>query len=222
DLEHYDLLVAPMLYMVKPGLAERIEALVTRGGRFVAGVFSGVADETDLAFAGAPGPLGRVLGIRVEEIDALPEGHSNRIVMEDGTSYSCGRLCEIIHCEGARALATYGEDFYAGGPVLTAHAFGRGHAYYIASDPAQQFLDDFYGRLLAELEIAPLLDAPAGVEVALRVAAGRSLLFVLNHTPAPVLVPLPAGQRFHEHLADHSASDAIELPGYGVAILESK
>src|SRR6185503_18771623 len=111
DLSGYDMLIAPLLHMVKPGLAERIEALVARGGTFVTTYFSGVVDETDLAFEGYPGPLSNVLGIRVEEIDALYDGQINHIVMADGSgSYTCARLCDIIHSEGAHVYATYGSD----------------------------------------------------------------------------------------------------------------
>jgi beta-galactosidase len=42
-----------------------------------------------------------------------------------------------VHSEGARVLGTYGEDFYAGTPALTEHAFGAGSAFYIASDSAE-------------------------------------------------------------------------------------
>src|SRR5207302_2162763 len=57
DLSRYDLVVAPMLHMVKAGVADRLHALLERGGTFVATAFSGVVDEADLAFEGCPGPL---------------------------------------------------------------------------------------------------------------------------------------------------------------------
>lgn len=222
DLSRYDVVIAPMLYMVRPGLAEQIEALVEQGGTFVTTFFSGVADENDLAFEGYPGPLRRVLGIQVEEIDALYEDQVNHIVMADGSdTYTCARLCDIVHTEGAEVLATYGDDFYAGTPVVTEHSFGKGQAYYIASDPEDRFLDDFYGRLLAAQQIAPLLETPAGVEVTLRETEQCRLLFVLNHTPDTVNVDLPTGQRFREHLSEQSIAGRLTLPGYGVGILEA-
>src|SRR5258707_1083511 len=50
ELSRYDLVIAPMLHMVKAGVDERIQAQVEAGGTFVATAFSGVVDETDLAF----------------------------------------------------------------------------------------------------------------------------------------------------------------------------
>ncbi len=223
DLAPYDLVIAPMLHMVKPGVGARVEAFVQAGGSFVTTVFSGVVDETDLAFEGYPGPLRQVLGIRVEEIDALYEGQTNRIVMADGSGeYSCARLCDIIHSEGAAVLATYGDDFYMGTPVLTRNQFGQGHGYYIATDADEAFLVDFYGSLLTQHGIAPLLDTPAGVEVAVREKAGRRLLFVLNHNAAPATVALPAGVQYRDHLGGNTLVDTLTLAAYGVSILAAQ
>jgi beta-galactosidase len=223
DLSRYDVVVAPMLYMVKPGLVERVETLVARGGTFVTTVFSGVVDETDLAFEGYPGPLSKVLGIWVEEIDALYPSQHNQIVMTDGTgTYTCANLCDIIHSERARVLATYGDDFYAGTPVVTENNFGQGHAYYIATDADDRFLDDFYGRLLQAHTIAPLLETPEGVEVTLRETAQRRFLFVLNHNAGTMQVALPEGRQFWDHVGERLTTTTLELPGYGVSILEAR
>src|SRR5581483_3133472 len=136
-----------------------------------------------------------------------------------GASYACGRLCDIVHAEGARVLATYGEDFYAGTPVLTENQFGDGRAYYVASDPEERFLDDFYAQLLAARKIAPPLRAPAGVEVALRQTDRHSLLYILNHQATPATVALPAGQPYDDLLRGGTAADTLALGPYDVCIL---
>ena len=57
DFSRYKLLVAPMLYMVRPGVGERIQQFVEAGGTFVATYWSGIVDEFDLCFLGGfPGP----------------------------------------------------------------------------------------------------------------------------------------------------------------------
>jgi len=64
DLDRYKLVVAPMLYMIRPGVAERIERFVANGGSFVTTYLSGIANETDLCFLnGFPGPLRKVMGV---------------------------------------------------------------------------------------------------------------------------------------------------------------
>ena len=220
DLQCYDLVIAPMLHMVTTEMARRIEALVAGGGTFVTTYFSGVVDATNLAHEGYPGPLRQVLGIWVEEIDALFPGQHNQIVMADGSgSYTCGRLCEIIHTEGADVVARYGGDFYRGTPVLTSHAFGQGRAWYIGSDPEDRFLDDCYGRLLGTHGIAALLETPGNVEVTVRDCDDRQLLFVLNHNPHPVSIALPASRRFQDLGRGEAVGDTLTLAGHDVRVL---
>lgn len=221
DFSRYRVLVAPMLYMLKPGVAERIADFVKQGGTFVTTYFSCMVDECDLAFEnGYPGPLREVLGIWNEEIDALTPEQQNRIVMLDsGASYTCGRLCALLRCEGATPLATYGDDFYAGTPVLTRHSSGAGQAYYLASEPEPRFLDDFYARLLAEQHIQPVLETPSGVEATVRQTTRGPLLFVLNHQDAPAQVALPPSRRYRDLLRDTEITAALALAAYDVAIL---
>ena len=50
------LLIAPMLYMVKPGVDEKLKAFVKNGGTLVVSYFSGYVDEHDLVtLGGYPG-----------------------------------------------------------------------------------------------------------------------------------------------------------------------
>lgn len=220
DFSRYDLIVAPLLYMVKAGVGEKIEAFVADGGTFVATYLSGLVDDTDLAFEnGYPGALSRVLGVWVEEIDALYPDQRNTIVMVDGSGeYPCQHIADLLHAEGADVLATYGSDFYAGMPVLTRNAFGAGAAYYIASDPDPAFLDRFYGELLRQHGIAAPFAAPAGVEVATRVKDGQPIWFLLNHNAAPASVDIGAEPR-HDLLSGETLNGVVALEGYGVRIL---
>ena len=147
DLSKYDLVIAPVLYMVKTGYDEKLRTYVKGGGRFLTTFFSGYVDEHDLVtIGGYPGKLRDILGIWVEEEDALPENMHNAFHYE-GKTYPASMLCDLLHTEGAETLATYEEDFYAGMPVLTKNAFGKGFGYYVAT----QSSDDFYKKYLSEI-----------------------------------------------------------------------
>ena len=186
-LSGYSLIVAPMLYMMKEGVAERITEFVRNGGTFAATTMSGLVDENDRCIFGEyPGKLKEVLGIRVEETDALRPEESNRMVLNGSFPlpegrYSCGFLCDILHTETARTLACYESDFYSGSPCLTENRFGQGRAYYIGTEPEDAFLSDFFGRLCQETQIFPLYQAASGVEITNRVSQKASVVFVLNH-----------------------------------------
>ena len=220
DLSGYAILVAPMLYMVKPGFAEKVEAFVKAGGTFVATYMTGWVDQDGLAFeTGYPGPLMNVLGVWVEEIDAIYPGQTNRILMSDRSgAYTCDHLADLLHAESAEVLATYGDPFYAGMPVLTKHSFGGGSAYYLGSDPEPGFLNQLYDGLLKEYGITAALDAPAGVEVAVREKRGQAITFVLNHNNRPASVET-GGRPFISLLSGDRIGATITLAPYDVDIL---
>jgi beta-galactosidase len=213
DLSRYDVVIAPMLHMVKDGVANRVQAVLERGGSFVATVFSGVVDETDLAFEGYPGPLRPLLGIWVEEIDALYDGQTNRIVMGN-RSYACGRLCEVVHAETAEALGAFADDFYAGSPAVTVNRFGAGNAYYVATDAEDAFIDDLTARLLEQHGIVAPFAAPPGVELAQR----DRFVFVLNHSADVAHVDLPGPYR--DLLSNMRIEGKLTLKSRDVRILE--
>ncbi len=199
-LQGYSLVSAPMLYMVKPGLAERLRAFVEKGGTLVLTYFSGYVDENDLCFLdGMPGPLRPLAGVWAEEIDALYPGQSNKIVMRPGNAlglegeFACGFLCELAHAEGAQALADYGEDFYAGMPAVTENRLGKGRVIYLAARAEQKFLDLLYERLLRDAGVAPIADAPAGVIVKEREKDGKKYTFLLNFAGQDVRMAVPEG-----------------------------
>ncbi|MBP2000072.1 beta-galactosidase [Paenibacillus shirakamiensis] len=225
SLDAYDLVIAPVMYMLKPGFAKRIESFVARGGTFVTTFFSGIVNEHDLVtLGGYPGELRNVLGIWAEEIDALYPGQTNSIVFtqELGSlqgSYPCGILCDIIHAEHAEVLAEYGADFYRGTPALTRNYFGKGQAYYVASSPNDVFLQGLLKQLCTEQGIKPLLNTPSGVEVSERVKGNTSYLFVLNHNHDNMTIPWNDEPR-HDILTGQTITSELSIAGRGVMILE--
>jgi beta-galactosidase len=170
---------------------------------------------------GYPGPLRTALGIWVEEADPLLPGQRNTIVVSGGRlpagAYPCDLWCEVLHLEGAQALGTFGSDFYAGGPAITEHAFGQGLAYYVATRPDAELLRELLGTILGARGIAAPLDAPEGVEVTQRQAAGQTFTFVLNHTVDAQQIPLPRAMR--DLIGGQSHVGELRLPGRDVAIL---
>lgn len=229
DLSRYKLVIAPMLYMLRPGVAERIEAFVRAGGVFVATYLSGWVDESDLCFLGGfPGPLRKVLGIWSEEIDALGKGETNGIrfvpgnPMSLGGDYSAHVFCDLIHTEGAQTLASYTGDFYAGRPAVTVNNLGKGRAYYIAARTEQRFLQDFYGALAAELQLAKALntDLPEGVTASRRIGDGKEFVFVMNFSAQARQVALPTDESFQDAITGHPLSGVLELEAFDGKVIQ--
>ena len=157
ELDGYQVVAAPMLYMFRAGFEQKVRAFVEKGGTFVLTYWSGIVDETDLCFlGGTPAGLMDVMGLRSTEIDALYDGESNVGVpcqsnhLHMTESYRCTNLCDLVKASTAEVLMTYGEDFYEGMPALTCNRFGKGRAYYICADFEQEFYNELFRKVTAE------------------------------------------------------------------------
>ncbi|OMF71564.1 beta-galactosidase [Paenibacillus peoriae] len=231
DFSKYKLLVAPMLYMVRSGVGERIQKFVENGGVFVATYWSGIVDEHDLCFLGGfPGPLRKTLGIWSEEIDGLHDHDRNHILPLEGNEldlqgeYEAVELCDLIHTEGAEVLAVYGSDFYAGRPALTVNRLGEGKAYYIASRNTGLFHSHFYRSLIDNAGISKALNVklPHGVNTAIRTDGVHDYIFILNFTREPQKITLD-GRTYADMLENHAIEDgSVQLDAYTVKVLKTE
>ncbi|EFU42855.1 beta-galactosidase [Paenibacillus vortex V453] len=230
DFAPYKLLVAPMLYMVRPGVGERIHQFVEAGGTFVATYWSGIVDENDLCFLGGfPGPLRETLGIWSEEIDALHDHDVNGIVTNAGGGlglaemYDAAELCDLIHLETAEALAVYRSDFYAGRPALTVNLLGKGRAYYIASRNKEPFHSNFYKELVEQTAVRRALAAklPSCVSSSIRTDGESDYIFIMNFSNEPRQVALD-GARYSDLVSGEAVGAELELAPYGVKVITRK
>ena len=227
EMSGYRLVIAPMLYMLKPEAAAHIRAFVQQGGTLVTTYWSGIVDQSDLCFTtGRPGPLRDVCGIWSEELDALYDGQSNQVrVTADGlpfsASYQAEVFCDLVHLEGAQALAVYGDDFYQGRPALTLHYFGQGQAYYIAFRSYDGFLNDFYRLLAADLALRRAFPAelPEGVTATIREDERQQYIFLQNYEARPCLLRWTGGA-YQDVLTQQRLQGNLELTGYGWRVLK--
>ena len=182
DLSRYKVVIAPLLYMTKTGYDEKIRSYVRNGGTFITTYFSGIVNEHDLVIPGGyPGNLRDILGIWVEEQDALPENESNRFFYENA-EYPAEMLCDIMHLEGAESVSLYEEDFYRGTPVITKNQFGEGTAWYIGTRSDRRFYHKLLTDIFRETGVESVMQTPDGVEAAERDNENGKFIFLLNHT----------------------------------------
>lgn len=226
DFSKYKLVVAPMLYMVRPGVGERLENFVKNGGTLVSTYWSGIADETDLCFLGGfPGPLRKVLGIWSEEIDSLTDDQHNTISFNNSNElkgeFEAIELCDLIHTETAETLAVYGDDFYKGRPAVTVNNFGTGKAYYIAARTKEDFNDTFYTYLnnILSLKHSINTELPYGVTAQLRTNGENDYIFLMNFNNATTKIELDDTKYFNL-LSKEEINKTITLAPFGFAILK--
>jgi beta-galactosidase len=224
DLARHEVVVAPALHMIKGDLARRLEEVAERGGSVVTTFLSGRVDEDDNAFLmDVPGPLGPLMGVRVDEWDAREPDVVNPVCLRDGAAsleVESRLVFELVSPHGAEVVGTYGADWYAGMPAVTRNRFGRGHGWYVATDLDQRGVAWVVRQVLAPHGLTGRCPDVPGLETAVRVAPdGTRVLFVLNHGAEPVEVPAPAGG------VDLLTGDRVACGGrlrldpYGVVVL---
>lgn len=216
DLAGYEVVVAPLLHVIKGDLAARFEAFVGGGGTFVTSFLAGLADESDNAFAmDAPGPLARVLGIRIDETDALAPEDLNAVVFDAGAVRSAANLVfDLVQAGTAEVVGVYESDFYAGMAAVTRNVVvgeggTSGDAWYVGTNLDAAGLDWLFDRVLGDRGLLNAYSGLPGVEAVARHRGDVAYLFLLNHGEVEAHVvadtdgvslltrtPVSAGERF--------------------------
>ena len=174
-----------------------------------------------MVLGGYPGRLRDILGIWVEELDALPPDEQNRFVYK-GREYVAGILCDVMHTEGAKTQASFKDDYYAGYPVLTKNTYGKGTAYYVGTISDDGFYSDYLWDICTEHGIKPVLECDEDVEVTERSGENGRYLFVLNHSDAEKQIKAPGSVTDIISGAEYAAGDTVNLKGKAVEILKIK
>jgi beta-galactosidase len=227
-LESYKLVVAPYLYLLKPGVVERLRQFVEQGGNLVLTCLSGVVTESNLyQLGGLPGGgLRELCGVWAEEVDYLYEGQSQHVALREGNSlglsgaYQTGRICEVLHAEGAEVLATVTTDYYAGHPVLTRNRVGKGSVFYLGAFLGENFQEAFTDALIEDCGITPVLPAnpPRGVGVQLRTDGEVEFVFIQNFSNEPQRVELDK-RDYRCMESGTSLSEAVDLTPWQTRVL---
>ncbi len=225
DFSGYRIIAAPLLYMMRPGLPEKLAGFVENGGQLILTYMSGLADENDKCIFGAyPGPLRELAGIWVEETDALSLQERNQICVSDTKGVlPCGRwessfLCDRIHPEKAEVLAVYGKDFYQDTPCVTKNCCGKGSVYYFGTCPEEKLLKEFVRRLCHEQNIGPVFEADSRIEICERENASGKTIFCINHSDEKGRIRIPDKKYINVLTGDCTGGDLV-LNGRDVLVL---
>lgn len=221
DFAGYDLLIAPNLYLLTEKQAESLRRAVKAGATLVMTYFSGIVDEHDhVQLGGYPALLNDVLGIRVEEWQAYPEGKGNSIQFEDSKkSIPVTAWCDLLKTTTAETIARYQGDFFAGQPAITRNKFGAGEAWYVGTQLNAATRRTFTEQRCAEKGITPLINAGEKIEATLREGPQGRFLFVINHSKSAATVDFGTWIGT-DLLSGKELSGAIELEPYGVRIVK--
>ncbi|PJI84755.1 beta-galactosidase [Luteimicrobium subarcticum] len=184
DLDPYDLVVVPGLFLVAPSTAKAVAAAAARGATVVVTWFSGIVGPTGAVVTGGhPGAFRDLLGVLGDEFVPVDDGVP--VPLDNG--WVGRRWSELVAADDADVVARFADGTAGGGAAVTRREVpGGGTAWYVATDLDEASLGDLVERLLAEAGVAPVTDASPGVEVVRRASADASYLVAVNHdTGAP-------------------------------------
>ncbi len=226
DFSSYKLIVVPMLYLMKKDTVAKLEKFVVNGGTVVMTYLSAYVGDTGLHYMeGLPADeLKKVFGIWNEECDALypndrvgVEYLDNNIGLTDNTEAST--FAELVHLEGAKAIARYTTEFYAGMPAVTVNEYGKGRAYYIAAELPEKELRRIYDGIIAEAGVSRTLEGlPEGVEATFRADEKSEYVFVMNMTEDEKKVHIDGGEKYVDILTGNKVGEDFTMPSYSIII----
>lgn len=222
DFSSYDLVVAPMLYLISEEDAARMEDYVKKGGVLLATYLTGYVNENTLCYLGGfpGGGLRKVFGLYAEEIDSLYPTDQNAAVFENGEKAAIHDFCEVLVTESARTVARYESDYYEGSPVVTVNSYGDGKAWYVGARLEDAGMERIYQKIFRDLGIT-MHSLPEGVEYHERTAKdGRSFCFYLNCTQEDLTVA-DIGEGT-DLLTGEKLCGTVRIPGYHAVVLEKR
>jgi beta-galactosidase len=227
--DKFKVVVLPMLFMLKPGVADKISAFVKNGGTVIATYLTGIVDAYSRCFLGGwPGEgLRKVFGIWNEEVDGLPVNDIQQVSFIEGNklgikgSFSSCDYCELVHAEGAQVLAVYKKEFYAGMPALTVNNYGKGRAYYLATRGGPELLTAITGAIIRQNNLVLNLPKglPYGVTAQRRTDGDHEFIFVLNFMGKKQIVNL-GKEKFVDLATGKTIKESLNLVANGSMVLK--
>ena len=218
-LERYDVVVAPILYVMPAALSERLTAYAGAGGHLVTTYFSGVADENDHVWPGGyPGALRDLLGIRIEEFAPLLD--DEQVELDNGTTGTLWSERIAVTGPDVEVLLWHKTGELGASPAVTRRTVATGSATYVSTrlGPAglTPLLADLLDRAAVRSELPEELHGR--VELAVRESDGAEFWFLINRTAEPLEVRDVDGEVLHGERGP-GAGQPVLLTPRGVAVL---
>jgi beta-galactosidase len=195
---------------------------VKQGGVLLADCRTGVKDEHNLCHPRTlPGKLSPVLGIVIEEYEALTGDLKYRVTGKKNLpgEFTAEHYVDWVTAKKARTLAEHTQWHLKSFAAVTRNSFGKGRGWYVGVIAREEeFYDLLIAGLLTDAGIQAIVHPPLGVEVSVREGKkGKKLLFLINHTEEPQTVRVPSGKT--EVIKGRKTKESIELGPLDVALI---
>ena len=219
NLSSYKLVVAPGLNVLSEDAAKNLAAYVRAGGHLVLGQRSAMKDDDNgLQPERQPGPLGELLGGRVEQYYAL----NNPVPIEGqwGTGES-PLWAELLSAKDkdTEILMRYGKSngWLDGQPAAITRKVGKGRITYIGAWLDPKTMESAAKWMATTSGVhTPLPNVPPGVEVSVRQGAHATVYILVNLSKQAQTIALPGGM---QDVLEGGSKTSVNLEVYGVAVL---
>lgn len=222
-LKEYDCVLVPALYSAPESLLTAMDAYVRDGGNLVMTYKSAFSDEhLKIYHDTQPHILHKTFGLHYDQF-TYPKDVK---VSCNGVTGNAREWMELIICDEAAPVATYGHPVWNRYAAAAENSYGDGHTLYLATlfDEAVliQMLDGFF-RKIRLFETAKLsFDTAYPVSIKHGINdLGKHIVYLLNYSAKEQTVT-NIDQPATELLSDAAvaAKEAVTLKPWGVAILE--
>ncbi len=222
DLSGYQVVFAPVVYVLSESQADRIKKFVSNGGVFVTNFRLGAKTEnSQMVRTPLPGLLREVMGVTVEDYVPIYSGAQGVKFSSvlSGADGECGMWADILAPSTAEVLGTYTAGQNAGRAAVTMNSFGKGKAVYIGADLTGASLSRVLQAFSAVAKVQRPLEVPPGVELTVRRSNAKDWIFLLNHTAEAQTITI--SKAFTDLVTGERQSEKVQLGAYGVRVLQA-
>lgn len=213
ELDGYELVLVPNLFVTDAERAARLERYVADGGTALITYLSGIVDRDSRVIPGGyPGAYRDWLGVWTEEFRPLQRDEV--VHLDDGSAVH--EWTEDTVLAGAEPVLRYADGDGAGRAAVTRHRHGAGTVWYVGARLGEATAAAVLDQVVAGLDLRPAAEAPPGVEAVRRLTPGGGVLFLLNHTDAEAEV-VAAGT---DLVTGRAVGPVLTLPAGGCAVVD--
>ncbi len=221
-LSGYKLVVAPGLNVLPDDVAQNLIAYVKGGGHLVLGQRSGMKDwDNGLQIERQPGPLGPLLGGRVEQYYALTAPVSLQGVWGTGETRLWAELLSAREPD-TEVLLRYGKSngWLDDQPAAITRKVGKGRITYIGGWLDPKTMAEAARWMMTTSGIQPALpNIPEGIEVSVRSGLSSTAYVLINFSKQRQTFALPTAMT---DVLSGKTTQSLDLPQYGVAVVATK
>ena len=222
ELNKYDLLVIPMLYVCSDAFLEKLNEYVKNGGHILYTFKDGVTDQNvKVRTTSQPGIICQSVGAHYE-IFVDPNGEKisdcSGIFADDDPTIS--EWAELLVSDGAKVLATY-DNHWKQYAAITENHYGKGMTWYLGCWTNSEIIDDLVSHIAQILNL--LLPYHQSFPIIVKSAVNqeqRKIDFLFNYSDREQKVKLPVAGK--EMINDKlvKRGQVVTIKPWGLNIIE--